>query len=208
MANPTAPQVLAHLMGWEAGSQNWDRGQISPNLGSLHVAPGVTAVGVDGITNFVSQLRNQGNNGATNVAVLGHLYNGATQDRQRNNTDLVLLASAARTAATPTPDQINYNGRGVVLLLNVTANPGGAETLTVSIEAKIGGVYRTMTAFPATAAAANATYLYLLYPGIVETVAVANLEPQALVLPRGWRGVVTPSASGSWTYQLDGSLLL
>ena len=117
-----------------------------------------------------------------------------------------LLASAARTTALQGtgPDQGNTRSRGVYLFLDVTANPGGAETLTVAIQIKdkVSGKYRTITAFTAAAAATNATYIYALYPSVTETAATANLEVQSLPLPALWRAVVTPSASGSWTYSL------
>ena len=117
----------------------------------------------------------------------------------------IKLSSAARTTPTTTADQVNYNGRGLILILTVTANPGGAETLTVSIQAKVNSVatYKTIISFAVTAAAANDTYVYMLYPGAVETAATGQLEIQGLPAPRSWRATVTHSASGSWTYQLE-----
>ena len=111
------------------------------------------------------------------------------------------------------------NHMGVRLFLNVTANPGGAETLTVSVDmvdpalnpvsgyAAPASSTRTITAFPATTAAASGTYVYELYPGGVETAATANHEVQGGTLPSFWRPTVTHSASGSWTYSLAFDLL-
>lgn len=115
-----------------------------------------------------------------------------------------LLASAARIASTDGPDQTNNRASGVYLFLDVTANPGGAETLTVAIQIKDkpSGKYRTLTSFPNAAAATNATYIYCLRVGAAETVAIANVEVQSLPLPALWRAIVTHSASGSWTYSL------
>lgn len=128
-----------------------------------------------------------------------------------------LLSSAARTATQSLPIIKSANHSGVRLFLNVTANPGGAETLTVSIDMvdpasnpASGGtaaVVRTITAFPAAAAATNATYVYELYPGAVETAATANYEVQGGSLPTFWRPVVTHSSSGSWTYTLSYDLI-
>jgi len=57
------------------------------------------------------------------------LYNGASWDRQRNNTEFTLLASATRTTTTATGVQTNYNARGVMLFLNISARTGGASPL-------------------------------------------------------------------------------
>ncbi len=121
--------------------------------------------------------------------------------------DRSILSSAARTATTNSPDIVNYDHKGIMLLLNVTANPGGVVTLLLSVEAKIGGVYRALTAFTVTAAATNANYAYTLLPGAAETAAIANHEVQALPIPRVFRVTVTHSAAGSWTYAVDGVLL-
>ncbi|MGH2604227.1 MAG: hypothetical protein ACRDJ9_33180, partial [Dehalococcoidia bacterium] len=105
LANPTAPQMIAHLMGFDGSA--WDRVR--------------SQIGGDGQANGLIGLL---------VLAYNHLFNGSNFDRQRGNSDVELLASAARTATTTSADQLNHNGRGVVLLLDVTANPGGAETLT------------------------------------------------------------------------------
>lgn len=122
-----------------------------------------------------------------------------------------LLASAARTASTQSADQDvqTRNPVGVRLFLDVTANPGAAETLTVQIEMKdpVSNKYRAVTAFPAIAAATNATYIYELYPSVIETTATANHEVQGGTIPRVWRANVTHSAGGSWTYSIGYSEL-
>ena len=146
--------------------------------------------------------------GRFTLAVTNFLYDGSAYPRQRSNQDVVLLASAARTATTPSADQTNWNGRGVLVLLNVTANPGGVETLTLELHAKLGGQYFTLTAYPAVTVATNAVYFYVFYPGAVETLAVANLEVDEMVLPKTWRANVVHSSTGSWTYAVDCSVIL
>ena len=138
-----------------------------------------------------------------------HLFNGTNYDRERNNEESTQLASAARVATTSGAGQTNFNARGVMLFLNVTANPGAAETLTVSIEFEdpVSGAFQALTAFAATATA-NASYAYVLYPGAVETSLVAELEVQGLPLPRNWRVTVTHSAAGSWTYSVGVAYIL
>jgi hypothetical protein len=127
---------------------------------------------------------------------------------------VTLLSSAARTATNTTAIQTDREHRGVRLFLNVTANPGGAETLTVSLNmvdpitgGAAGGVTRAITAWPATTAATSATYVYELYPGAVETAATANHEVQGGTLPIFYSVTVTHSASGSWTYALAADLI-
>lgn len=125
-----------------------------------------------------------------------------------------LLSSAARTATTQTPDQGTPAGiRGVILVLDITAAPNTAETLTVSLQARdpATGEYVTLTAFNATAKgeelSEGTTLAYTVYPAAAETTAVGSHEVQALPLPRAWRAVVTHSGEGSWTYSLGASAL-
>lgn len=132
------------------------------------------------------------------------LFNETTWDRNRNNTEGTLLASAARTATTNTSDQTNYNARGVLISLDVSANPGGGETLSLDIQYKdpISGNYASLFPVTVVSTASNGTFSVELYPGAVETGAIAALFVQGLALPRTWRARVVHSAAGSWTYSL------
>lgn len=132
------------------------------------------------------------------------------------NRTATVYASAARTA-TPTPvPQTNHGARGVVLILDVTATPNNAETLTVGVQGRdpISGKGVAMIAFTALVASAlgatptTATFAYTVYPGGVETTAAANHEVQALALPASWQPTVTHSAAGSWTYSLSASYVV
>ena len=126
------------------------------------------------------------------------------------NRTAIIHPSQARTASpTPVP-QNNGEGRGVLLVLDVTATPNDAQTLTVAIQVldEASGKAVTLTAFTALVASAlgatptTATYLFTLLPGAAETIAVAQHEVQALELPLRWQARVTHSAAGSWTYSL------
>lgn len=115
----------------------------------------------------------------------------------------VLLKSEARTSTTITPEQkALWRDRGIILFLDVTANPGGAETLTLQVQTKdpVGGGWANLTTFGATTAATNALYMYTLYPSAAETAATSGHEVQALPLPPIWRARITHSSTGSWTY--------
>lgn len=146
--------------------------------------------------------------------VSGHYAtNESTWDRWRNNTQGTLLASAARVITTASPDQTNYNARGVQVFCNVTGNPGGAETLTVQLQVKdsVGAGYYTVAtsgAISVFGAGAASTGLEVidLFPGAAETAALAGWTTQGLQLPRTWRVNVAHSASGSWTYSVSASL--
>jgi hypothetical protein len=90
--------------------------------------------------------------------------------------------------------------------------------LTVSIEwvDPVSAAVKALTAFPAiTASTLGASpaagvreFVYELYPGAVETAAVANHEVQGGSLPRTLHPKVTHSSTGSWTYSLGYGLVL
>lgn len=118
------------------------------------------------------------------------------------NTEGTALASAVRAASTSSSDLTNYNARGVMLFVNITANPGGGETLTPKIEAKdpISGTYaRLGAAFTAiNAGGGNAMYTYVFFPAVT----AGQDGNNNAVLPKTWRVTVTHSASGNWTYSV------
>jgi hypothetical protein len=129
------------------------------------------------------------------------LYNGATFDRQRGNTEGTLLASAARTAYTAAAAQTNYNARGVILHLNVTA--AGAGTLTVQL---IGTDALGISYEIATTAAVTATSTLIAYPGVLD--ADTATYGRSVTLPRTWTAAVAPSGGTSWTYSLTASVIV
>jgi len=128
----------------------------------------------------------------------------------RNNLEEVILASRSRSATTNSEDQVNHYCRGVRLFLDVTANPGNDETLTLAIEMKdpASGKYRSITPYVPTVANTNDTYIYELYPGSLETVPTPNHEVQGGSLPRTWRVKVTHSGTGVWVYSLGACLIV
>lgn len=131
-----------------------------------------------------------------------HLFNGTTWDRRRNNNEVTVLASAARVSTTASPDQTNYNARGVILILDITAVPS-IETVTLTIQGKdaLSGKYYTLLA--GAVQVAVATIAMRVYPGLI---AVGNLTASD-ALPRTWRANVVHSASGSFTYSVGASYI-
>lgn len=130
-------------------------------------------------------------------------FNGATFDRQRGNTDNTLLASAVRAATTPSTDQTNYNGRGILLVFDITAVPG-VQTVTLTIQGRdpLSGAYYTILA--GAAQVAVSTIVMRVYPGLT---AVANLTANDII-PRTWRVNVEHSGAGNFTYSVGASVIL
>ena len=186
-ANPTLTGVAAYLMVKQGST--WDRANAD--------APGDAFGQLSGII-------------TTSFPMLFD-STGGSYNRERGNIDVTSLASAARTATTNSSDVTNYNWRFLTLYLNVTVNPGGAETLTVSINGKdvVASGYGPLASYAAFGAAGGTGLtVYQFGPGLVDTLALANFEVQAGILPRIFRVTVTHSAAGSWTYSVGAALTL
>ena len=137
-------------------------------------------------------------------------YNGATYDRLRNNLEGTILASAARTSSAISATQINYNHRGVILGLNVTAasGTGGLQLKVWAIDpvtgSLIGGEYAKTGLYTTTG-----HRTLILYPG-----AAGGGSPNAGVtfgqapLPRKWAIEVYHGDGSSYTYSVSYSLIL
>lgn len=112
------------------------------------------------------------------------------------------LPSAARTTTQTLTDQTGIDARAITVYCNVSVAPG-VETLTVSVQERdpLSGVYTTIAANTAT----TATGLITIKLGPTITAVAAGLTGQIVnvQLPYIWRLVVTPSASGSWTYSCN-----
>jgi len=110
-----------------------------------------------------------------NLAVTHFAFNGATYDRVRNNMSLTPIAAlVAAAVGSNGADQVNYNGRGLHLTIDITA-------ITASV-----------------ALAVVATTVLRVYPGLT---VIANLAAND-VLPREWRvitviGGTTPAVTAT-----------
>lgn len=129
-------------------------------------------------------------------------YNGTTWDRLRTNTDLTLLASAARTATLNSGDLTNYNGRGLHVVLDVTNAGTGSITLTIQAKDALSGQYYTLLA--GAAVTTVSTNVYKVFPGAT---AVANAAAND-ILPRTYRILVTHNNANSITYSVGASIIL
>jgi hypothetical protein len=182
--------------------------------GQAVVSSGYAATGVDAVPNTVTyDLAFTGNNVVGPALAAPLAFNGSTWDRARSVVSASALASAARTVATSTPDQTNYNGRGALCTLNVTVE--GAATLSVAIWGKdsissnyylivdFGVVYTAATEAP------TLTKTLVVYPGVLTAdfagigVGINGATGKSVVLPRTWKAIVTPADATTTTYSLS-----
>lgn len=131
------------------------------------------------------------------------LYNETNFDRQRNNTAATLLASAARTTTQTSADIVNYNARGIQVILDMT-NVAASPSVTVSINGKdpVSGKYYLLLQGAAVTTAV--TNVYTVYPGVTATANVSASQ----VLPRTFQIVVTANNSNSGTYSVGYNLIV
>lgn len=204
-ANPTTAAIDARLSAWNGAT--WDRlkatgGQVQARL--YDSAGGGLSLGTD------ADAQATANELATLARSLA--FNGSTWDRQYNNEQVALLASAARTANTSSAMQTAYNARGVMLLLVITSAPNTAETLTLGLYTASPADGTIQDAWALFASAAGSTmqgnypqneYL-MVYPGADGPVSSTNRQKAvALALPgRSWYANLIHSGASSWTYAL------
>jgi hypothetical protein len=157
------------------------------SIGSVDTELPAAAVLADGTANPTSPM----------VGANEQLFNGTTWDRKRGNLQGALLASAARTETQTGADQTNYNGRGIHVVLNVTAH-SDTPSIVLKIEGKsASGIYYTL--LEGAAVTGEGTHVYKVMPWATP---VAN-EAAADLLPRTWRVVVTHADADSITYSVD-----
>lgn len=144
-------------------------------------------------------------NGTIGIVVLGHnlLFNGGSWDRARGNFDATVLASAARTATVASADQTNYNGRGLHLVIDVTAiTATPSVTFTIQGKDELSGEYYTILA--SAAITGTGTTVLRVFPGAT---AAGNTVAND-ILPRIWRVNAVHADSDSITYSVGASIIL
>lgn len=120
----------------------------------------------------------------------------------RSNFDATLLASGAFTATQTGADQTNHNGKGVKVVVDVTAVT--SSSLTVKIQGKdvaSGKYYDILTG---AALVGTGTVVMTVYPGATVAANVAVSD----VLPKVWRIVATKGDASSWTASIGATVLL
>lgn len=220
-ANPTVGRVGTHPLLYNG--TNWDRARSAVSNADPGAVPAQSVHAVlarpTGPTfnrQYTADAVADASDGQHHGAQMPMLFNGTTWDRQRNNEQLTVLASQSRTANTASADQTNYNHRGVMVFLDITATPNNAETLTPTIQIKdpVSGKYfialqsPVITASTLGATPTAATFVFVLCPGI-DTAAFGGTANKMVSapLPRRWRVNVFHSAGGAWTYSVGASMI-
>lgn len=135
------------------------------------------------------------------------LFNETTTDRMRGNTEVTVLASAARTATVSSADLTNYNARGVIITIDVTVDGAAASiTPTVEIKDSVGGLYDVIMSM--TAVAAVGTFVYVIYPSTLTAAANGITQILQNPLPRTWRVTMTAADADSITYSISAAYIL
>lgn len=129
-------------------------------------------------------------------------YNGSTNDRQRGNHEVTVLASAARTTTQTSADLINYNGKKLKIILDVTSAGTGSVTVTINGKSTLSSKYYLLLA--GAAVTTNSTNVYTIFPGATAT---ANVSANDCV-PRIFQVVVTANNTNSVTYSVDAQIML
>lgn len=153
---------------------------------------------------------NAANDNASGVGLLSNvprMFNGSGLDRMYNNTQGTLLASLARTTGPSSPIQTNYNAKGVIIFLNVTAasGTGGLAVNINAVDPITGGQYG-LNVSPA-AVTAVGEYMYVLYPGATSS-GNGVKQSTALPLPRQWQVYVSVGDASSYTYSIGYAYIL
>lgn len=135
------------------------------------------------------------------VTSWGHLFNGATWDRARGVEELTLLAAAVRAATVNSADFVNFNGRGLVVVFNVSAVPG-VQTVTLELQGRdaLSGLYYTILS--SAAIVGVSTTVLRIYPATAPVANIAADHP----LPRIFRARVVHSGAGNFTYSVGASV--
>lgn len=167
--------------------------------GSVVIAAGGGTLGDGNAATFA--ITDTGSTGRP-LATAGFSWSGSAFDRTRGNVDATALASAARTTTTSSSDLTNYNGRGVHVVLDMTAVGTGSVTLAIEGKDAVSGKYYAI--LTGAAVTTNSTNRYTVYPGA--TVA-ANVSASD-VIPRVWRVTVTANNANSATYSVGTSTIL
>ncbi len=190
------PVLIAGTDGTDAQSL------LVSGLGGLFLS----VTGADAQANNGARLIRTSANGASDVQTHPSLFNGTLWDRQRNNEEITILASAARTANTDSADLVNYNAKGVMIILDITVDAVSVG-LTLSILMKDPVSAKDVTIWTAAAAATGVgTDVYLIYPGVLAA-DFNGSEAVSMALPRTWVLRVTTADADEATYSIGASYI-
>lgn len=133
------------------------------------------------------------------VRANGFMFGGGTSwDRQRNNHEITLLASAARTTTNTGSDQTNYNARLAYIVIDITVGSGFGLTPAIQGKDSLSGKYYALSA-AITKLTTTGTYVYYFATG-TPVAAGGVTAVSGFALPRLWRLVMTADDATSATY--------
>lgn len=198
-ANPTAPAVGSHLLAYNGTT--WDR--VISTQGALKVAPVMLSSGSLVVENAASGATDS-NSGSAHGAAASLQFNGSSYERQRGNTEGALLASSVRATDTNSANQTNYNARGVLIYINVSAVAAG-ETVTPKLYLRDTTSSADFLIWTGSVIDVTGLKAYLFYPGTVSTRYTQAVD---IAISRSWYLTMDHSASGNWTYSASYSYIL
>jgi len=159
----------------------------------------------DALPNRIAGIVND-DNGARPIAVYPFTFNTTSWDRFYGNYEITLLASATRNSTTTSPTQTNYNARGVIVVIKVTAVPG-TDTITVYIDGHDPASNDWYVLLTGSALDTTGIRAYVVCPGAGS--AVGDIDAvSSHPLPRKWRVRVVHSAATDFTYSVGASYVL
>lgn len=151
------------------------------------------------------QVRALHNSNPETQSAMNMVYNGSTWDRARNNISSTLLASAARTAETNSPDQTNFSHRFLAIIVNVSAIVDTPVlTPKLSIKDSISGNYKVIWTAAANITAAG-TYAYAFDVSGLGPAGSFN-EVAGIRVTRTWRLTMAVADADSATYSVSAEL--
>lgn len=169
----------------------------------------VTTVGVTGLPTAAALADAFANPTATQLAMLGLLWNNATWDRARGNTALSVEASSVKAASGNSAAAIvNHNARGVQLVINVSAFAGTSPTLVVNVQVQdpVSSAWVTIPGASTATITGNGQTLLTVYPGATPVANSVVSQP----LGRNWRlaWTIGGTASPSFTFSVGALYVL
>ncbi|MBI3946297.1 MAG: hypothetical protein HY321_10290 [Armatimonadetes bacterium] len=140
-----------------------------------------------------------------------------TWDRWRNNTEAVLLPGGTPRSQNANHEphfmsdwQINYNGRGVIVSLNLSQDPpegaAGVKVFIYGRDVACNAVINLLVA--TTAVSAKNRYVYVVYPGAAVPAAGHVVQASSLPVGRQWRVEVLHMDDKSYVYSVAGMTCL
>lgn len=200
--------ILIGLPDASGNAQYWPMALLNnaPNITTQNapiVKSVIAANGAANVVNLIGSGQNLGDNGngSNYLAVVEGQWNGTSFDRRYGNLPITTLASSARTTTQTSADLVNYNGRFIHVILNVTSAGTGSITLTINGKDPASATY-----YPLLVGAAITTNSQNVYRIGVGLTAAANSVANDFV-PRLFQFVVTANNANLMTYSLGYNLL-